>query len=48
MPVDVKVMAAQELARLAWDKTQTIEYRLTAARALQRQVDKLIASLEND
>ena len=41
----VKQMAAQELARIAWDKEAKKKDRLAACEALQRQINKLILSL---
>jgi hypothetical protein len=44
----VKQMAAQELARIAWDKDAKRRDRLDAAEALQRQINKLIIQLTED
>lgn len=41
-----KTYAATELAKLAWDETKTPRERLAAAEALQRQVGKLVKSLQ--
>jgi hypothetical protein len=43
-----KMYAAQELAKIAWDKAAKHDDRLLAAHTLQRQLANLIASLEND
>jgi hypothetical protein len=46
MALDLKPMAASELARIAWDLDEAVHRRLEAATALERQVARLIANLK--
>lgn len=48
METTTKTLAAQALAKIAWDIKETRKERIKAAQALKRQVDRLLDVLEDD
>jgi|HubBroStandDraft_4_1064222.scaffolds.fasta_scaffold03612_4 hypothetical protein len=46
MALDLKPMAASELARIVWNSDEPMHRRLEAVIALERQLDRLMASFK--